>query len=166
MRVLSFILILVIFFTSYSCQKQDSYSETPAIYYNSLTVQYKTYPDNDVKLVGILNFDFIDGDGNIGFAENDDDNNTNTQDTIIPDIFITEYFKKDGIFQPKIKGPYTMPYFDDKVYKTLKGEIEIYFIHENYSPDTVYYECYIIDRDYNQSNIITTDTIIYSEYFK
>jgi len=163
LRVLSFILILVIFFTSYACQEQDSYSETPAIRLNSFIIDYKTYPGNDTKLVGTLSFNFVDGDGNIGFLENND----TIPDNNITDILITEYYKKNGVFEQQVKGPYALPYFDENVYrKTIKGDIDVYFIREDYSPDTVYYECYIIDREYNQSNIITTDTIIYSEYFK
>jgi len=163
LRVLSFILLLVIVSITYSCEEQDNYSEIPVISFNSFTVNYKTYPGPETKLVGTLKFGFVDGDGNIGFKENND----TIPDNNIIDILITEFYKKDGLFVQQQKGPYALPYFDDKVYrKTVKGDIEVYFIREGYSPDTVYYECYIIDRDYNQSNIITTDTIIYSEYFK
>jgi hypothetical protein len=151
----------------FSCEKSEDYNEIPEIKFRS----FEVIPgDGDYTISeGILTFDFVDGDGNIGFAENSDldsANNLYTANDIV-DFVYKEYYKQDGIFIEKEGNPFYLPYFKEGVYrKSLKGKIDIYFPRTILSPDTVYYEFYILDRDMNQSNIETTPEIIYSELLK
>lgn len=142
----------------FSCEKIEEYPETPEIKFRS----FEVIPGDGEYTIseGILTFDFVDGDGNIGYAENND---LDTSNNII-DFVYKEYYKQDGVFIEKNGDPFYLPYFQEGVYrKSLKGKIEIYFPRTILSPDTVYYEFYMLDRDMNQSNIETTPEIIYSE---
>jgi hypothetical protein len=142
----------------FSCEKVEDYPEIPEIKFRS----FEVIPGDGEYIIaeGVLTFDFVDGDGNLGFAENFDDDTTNN----IIDFIYTEYYKKDGVFVEKKGSPFYLPYFQEGVYrKNLKGKIDIYLPHTILSPDTVYYAFYIIDRDANKSNMETTSEIVYSE---
>lgn len=141
-----------------SCEKVEDYPEIPEIKFR----EFEVIPGDGEYIIseGVLTFDFTDGDGNIGFTENFDDDTANN----IIDFVYKEYFKQDGVFIEKEGGPFFLPHFQEGVYrKSLKGKIDIYLPHTILSPDTVYYEFYILDRDMNQSNVETTSEIIYSE---
>lgn len=142
----------------FSCEKVEDYPETPEIDFRA----FEVLPGDGEYIIseGVLTFDFIDGDGNIGYVENTDPDTSNN----VIDFVYTEYYKKDGVFVEKEGNPFYLPYFQEGVYrKSLKGKIDIYLPRTILSPDTVYYEFYIIDRDANKSNVETTPEIVYSE---
>ncbi len=152
-------IIILCSFLVLSCEKTEDYPEVPVIEY----ISFKVIPGDGESTVaeGILTFSVVDGDGNIGFSEN-------FSDTIISnnqiDFIYTEYYKQDGQFIEKTGNTYYLPYFEQGVYrKSLKGTIDIYFSRTILSPDTVYYQFQVMDRDFNMSNIETTPEIIYSE---
>lgn len=152
-------IIILCSFLVLSCEKSENYSEIPAIEF----ISFKVTPGDGEYTVaeGILTFSIVDGDGNIGFSEN-------FSDTIIGnnqiDFIYTEFYKQDGQFIEKEGNPYYLPYFEQGVYrKSLKGTVDIYFSRTIHSPDTVYYQFQVMDRDFNMSNIETTPEIIYSE---
>ena len=157
---LIFILFIIILF---SCEKAEDYSEIPNIEF----LEFRVDPgDGEYTTAnGIISFSFVDGDGNIGFYENSEFD-TITSNNIV-DFVYKEYYKQNGDFIEKEGDPYYLPYFEKGVYrKSLKGTIDIYLPRTILSPDTVYYEFYIMDRDSNQSNIEITPEIIYSEMLK
>ncbi len=150
---------ILCFLLAISCEKTEDYSEVPAIEF----ISFKVIPGDGESTIaeGILTFSFVDGDGNIGFSEN-------FSDTIVSnnqiDFIYTEFYKQDGQFIEKTGNTYYLPYFEQGIYrKSLKGTIDIYFSRTILSPDTVYYQFQVMDRDFNLSNIETTPEIIYSE---
>lgn len=157
-KTVIYIILTLIFI---SCEKVEEHSDIPEITFKDFEV--KTI-DTELgpTLYGIIIFDFIDGNGDIGFKENSDTIISNN----ISDIIIKE-FNPDGVLLKDTVGPYYLPYFDESSYgKSLKGEIKIKMPKTfNYS-DTVYYEFYIVDRENNHSNTITTPIYIYSEMEK
>ncbi|PLX17900.1 MAG: hypothetical protein C0597_06690 [Marinilabiliales bacterium] len=144
------------------CEQAEDNSEIPTIEFLSFNV----IPGDGESTIaeGIISFSFVDGDGNIGFLENTDANNDGNDTNNMVDFVYTEYHKQNGVFVEKSGDPYYLPYFEKGIYrKSLKGTIDIYLPRTILSPDTVYYEFYILDRDLNQSNIEITPEIIYSE---
>lgn len=155
--------ILSILIFSFGCEKEEDYSAIPEIKF----IGFNVIPGDEDYTVskGVLTFSFVDGDGNIGFYENSEFD-TITSNNIV-DFVYKEYYKQNGSFLEKDGNPFYLPYFEQNIYrKSLKGTIDIYFPRTILSPDTVYYEFYIMDRDYNISNIETTPEIIYSELLK
>ena len=151
------IIILSVLIVFCSCEKIENVSEIPEIKYLGIEV---TEGDGESYIaIGSLKFSFIDGNGDIGFIENAD-----TATPTINDIFVIEYYKDNSEFILKDTLKYWMPYFQEGVYRTsLKGEIEIKLGRNILSPDTVYYEFYILDRANHMSNIEITPEIIYSQ---
>lgn len=155
-KVVIFILTLVVFISS--CEKVETYSDIPEIKLDNFEVKSEKTQLDTWQLYGKLTFSFVDGDGDIGFLENSD----SISDNNISDVIIKEYHKDGSNFIEKTIGPYHLPYFEKGLYhKSIKGEVLINII--SHSSDTVYYEIFIIDREYHQSNTITTPTYIYSE---
>ncbi len=145
----------------WGCEKIEQHSPTPEIELINFDAEYQN-TDLGIKLLyGKLTFYFIDGDGNIGFEENSDNINENE----IPDVFIKE-LKPNGDVINDTLGPYYLPYFNNPVKRSLKGEIQINLMRLGNSEDTVYYEFFIKDRANNVSNVITTPVYIYSELAK
>ena len=154
----TYLVILLLFL--FSCEKAEDYPETPEIEF----ISFKVIPGDGEYTIskGVLSFSFVDGDGNIGFYENSEFDTSTTNNVV--DFVYKEYYKQNGSFVEKEGNPFYLPYFEEGIYrKSLKGTVDIYFPRTILSPDTVYYEFYIIDRDYHQSNIITTPEYIYSE---
>lgn len=147
----------------WGCEKIEQHSPIPEIELIGFDAAYKYDSDLEIDILyGELTFYFIDGDGNIGFAENSDSINFNE----IPDIIIKE-LKPNGEIIKDTLGPYYLPYFNESSYKkSLKGEIQVNLMRLAGSADTVYYEFYIKDRNNNESNLITTPVYIYSELAK
>jgi len=118
-----------------------------------------------------LYLDFIDGDGNFGLEEGENDN--------LPDacvkrynLFIDQYELQDGIWVNVTNNPcandentplyYSVPWAKPAgQIQTQKGEIKIelstnWYIGLEGPHDTIRFEIYIRDRDQNESNRITT----------
>ncbi len=147
--ILSLILLL-------SCSKVEEYSTTPEISFKSFNVKLKETALGPT-VYGELTFNFIDGDGDIGFEQNSDTIRNNEQ----TDVFIKEYNSKGEILRDTV-GPFYLPYFKENSYrKLLEGEVQINL--PTHLADSVYYEFYIIDRAFHSSNIVTTPVYIYSE---
>jgi len=149
-----------------SCVKFDPVSPVPEITFKSLDLAsiVDTSLDNPNLIVGVLLFEFIDGDANIG-VEEADANNTELSDSIRYNLFLTPYSKIDGVYS-LIEYDTIPPYYSiirdqklDRVgqNKTIKGDITLVIIDlPDY--DTIRYDFMLRDRAGNNSNIeITTD---------
>lgn len=145
------ILTLVIFTFFMSCKKAEDISPIPAISYYSMAV-VDTSQQSDYLEVAI---DFIDGDGNISFYE---------QDTIKNIRYTLFEMKNDTFVKAEIAFPlyYKIPYYEPKgTDKVLQGKIKTkFYIDDLQTFDTIRFECYIFDRAFNESNVITTPTIV------
>lgn len=158
MKKIGLISVLFLFFIS--CEKQENYSAIPEIEFTNFKVSIENTPLGN-ETIGTLSFAFVDGNGDIGFYENTD---SSYHGEPIPDIFIYENYKLNGSYIKADTLKYILPYFQKGEYKKLlKGSIDIRLIHTINDADTVFYEFYIMDRSYNESNIESTPEIIYSE---
>ena len=145
------ILTLVIFTFFMSCKKAEDISPIPAISYYSMAV-VDTSQQSDYLEVAI---DFIDGDGDISFYE---------QDTMKNIRYTLFEMVNDTFVEAEIAFPlyYKIPYYEPKgTDKVLQGKIKTkFYIDDLQSFDTIRFECYIFDRAFNESNVITTPTIV------
>lgn len=146
-----------------SCFKADVYPPEPQIEFIDFTFHDSIKEYNILK--GVLHFSFIDGDGNVGFGTG-----ANSPKT----VFINKY-KIENNIPVKIELDdeiinYKVPEFSTSGNrKYLKGEIIINSLDELApinSNDTIMYEFYIIDRDYNESNTENTGYLIPGDYLK
>jgi hypothetical protein len=147
-----------------SCRKIEELPDTPRIEFQSFEIFDTTDILGNKSKGGRLKFYFEDGDGNVGLKQPETrfDDSTN--------LFFTLYKKTNGIMQPASKNDplapaaYRVPYMvrlgQNKI---LKGTISVTFLYLFYTPaDTISYDFYLEDRDYNESNVETTSEIILS----
>jgi len=147
-----------------TCRKIEELPDIPRIEFQSFEIFDTTDILGNNAKGGKLKFYFEDGDGNVGLMqpENRLDDTTN--------LFFTLYRKTNGIMQPADKNDpltpsaYRVPYMvrlgQNKI---LKGTISVTFLYLFYtSADTISYEFYLEDRQYNESNLETTSEIIVS----
>lgn len=139
----------------WGCKKEDTYSKIPEIKFVSLEKFDYTTPFDSV----VLTFSFTDGDGDIGVA---------SSDTATRDAFAKLYELKNGTYEEWTIGTpilqYALPYMEPRgSNESLKGEISIAINYNILQPnDTIRYDLYIVDRAGNQSNTITTSSIVTS----
>ena len=148
-----------------SCIKTEPVSTIPEITFKSLEALLVTDTLGNIKTIGKLEFSFIDGDADIGVAE-EVANDTELPDSERYNLFLTPYSKIDGIYS-LIEYDSIPPYYsiveDDKLTrvgqnKTIKGTITLE-IEDLPNYDTIRYDFYIRDRAGNNSNVETTTDI-------
>jgi hypothetical protein len=144
------VLLLLIFLLS--CKKAEDISPIPSISYYSMNVVDATSLESKHLEIKI---DFIDGDGNISFYE---------EDTIKNIIYTLYQMENDTFRLVNLVYPYhfQIPYYEPLgIDKVLQGKIKTkFFLDDLQLYDTIKFECYIFDRDYNESNIISTPIIL------
>lgn len=151
---------------STSCEKIRQLPPEPVIEFRQFSMYDSIDPLGNNSKVGILEFYFEDGDGDLGLEEGTDDEN----DTV--NLFFTLYRKTDGVFtevtteddDPNYPSGYRIPYLErEGQNKVLQGTAEITFFYFFYDPaDTIRYDFYIKDRAGNESNVETTCEIPFS----
>lgn len=149
--LLSFILAAVFA----SCQKSKNLSDIPRITFNSLTAS--KYPSG-LDSTAVLNFDYEDGDGNIGsLLENPPPEYRN--------LFVNYFLLVNGIWTEPVLPvgfdaaiPNLTPKAKDKA---ISGDITYNLIlPPNAKNDTIRFTVYIVDRLNNKSNVITTSELV------
>jgi hypothetical protein len=155
------LIILTLYLFCTACEKVEEYSEIPYIKYKDFIFETENI-DDFINHVGFLSFEFIDGDGDIGFNENSD----TVIDNEIYDVLISGYTKINGDFI-LTDSTYNvlLPYFAEGVYrKYLRGEMKIQiYLNPDQTNDTVRYDFQIMDRAYNLSNLESTPELIIPE---
>ena len=144
----------------FSCEKAKDVSPIPVITLYQINLIEATAPEvipSESKHLEIL-IDFIDGDGDISFYEHD----------TVKNIIYTLYKMENDTFKVvDLENPYhwTIPFYEPKgTNKVVQGKIKTKFLYEDISRfDTIKFDCYIFDRAYNKSNIISTSTIIVAD---
>jgi hypothetical protein len=147
-----------------SCRPKDTHSVIPEISFKSFYVHDSVDPLGNIGTVGSLVFSFIDGDGDIGFNEND---TTSVVDTTDFNLFFTLYYLDQGFLEKvgdeDIQTPleYRIPYLEKgKTDNVLSGEIQVDFFYLLFPYDTIAYDFFLIDRAGHQSNIESTPLIV------
>jgi len=155
------LIFIAIIFVVVSCKKIEEYPDTPQI--TGITYSIKDTVDvldNHVKKL-ILELSVIDGDGDLGLFDSDTVSPGDTSK-----VYIYQYNRINGIYVPEeveenrfYRIPFSQPAGQNK---TLKCRILIdmeYQVMDNFS-DTLKYECFIIDRAWHKSNVITSPEIV------
>lgn len=163
MKKLTVILILL-GISMYQCQEKPVYPDVPIINYESFFLYITTNNLDQEVLTGKLNFSFTDGDGNIGFEPWPDTSAIGLPDTQRYNLFLQMYDLEDNEFVkvPEDDGgylKYIIPYLDKQ---PLSGTISVTIEYPIIRYDTIFYTFFLYDREYNRSNIDTTDVQILS----
>ncbi|NNF01878.1 MAG: hypothetical protein HKN22_04270 [Bacteroidia bacterium] len=163
MRQLISICVIVVFVLgSSSCEKTKKYPDEPVITFESI---YTKIGSNGKDSTLSIDFSFTDGDGNLGLRDSDLSPPFDPG-SYYHNNFFGKYFKQiNGVFVHdtlvKING--RIPYLNSGGNnKALTGDItyDILLLGLNTPGDTVKIEFFVVDRDLNHSNIITTPSIV------
>lgn len=157
------LVLLLAMIISSACEEVVSYPDIPQIDYQSFTLFSTTDVLGNKILIGKLNFDFTDGDGNLGLDQPD---SLNIPDSLIYNLYLNLYEKKGADFQKKETNSYLnfrIPLIE-KIgsNKTLSGNITVDLEYKTLEYDTIFYSFYIVDRDFNASNVDSTDLLIFT----
>lgn len=152
-------ILLTVSIITFSCLETEPVSPIPAIKFVSFKLAYGSGIDqNDTVIVGKLEFEFIDGDADLGVYEEDSSFN----------LFLTPFEKIDSLYYKIDSGAnyqqvnkFRIPH-DPKMdrvgqNKTINGVIRFditYIVTPEI--DTLKYEFYISDRALNKSNVEST----------
>ena len=161
-KFLLWILLATLCFTS--CRPRHPFSDIPTLQFVSLEkIDNGTDSDNEA----LLTVYFTDGDGNIGLNASDNKPPFDTASEFYYNFFITYYEVQNGVWvsPENLKDQFNirLPRFlSSDIEEPIDGNIEsIININNPYSSfDTIRFECYLVDRDLNKSNIIYTDTLV------
>jgi len=162
----TFFVLFLIFLTLNSCFKQENYPLEPIVTYDTFLVS-----GNDGKAQ--IQFDFTDGDGDLGLLESDTLAPYNREGDFYYNLILT-YFEKDDnlgwvvgknlegediILQFRLK-----PVLNYSIEKGIKGNLtydfDFYYNLLSDQSDTIKYQFQVIDRALNKSNIGETDPIL------
>lgn len=143
-----------------SCEKLETYSEIPQVEFT------KIYLADTLDALGnhvkrqLVYLEIIDGDGNLGLNSWDTTGKFDSESVFYHNLFMTLSFKNsDGSYTEledisqnlRYRVPYKEPIGQNKYLKAeVKVTIEI--PREYFDYDTVRYEFYAVDRDFNYSN--------------
>jgi len=158
------IILILLPLALHQCQETPVYPDVPLINYESFYL-YTTINSLDQEvLTGKLNFSFTDGDGNVGFEPWPDTVAIGLPDTQRYNLFLQVHDLQNGEFVevPEEDGgylKYIIPYLDKQ---PLTGTISVTIEYPIIRFDTIFYTFYLYDREYNMSNIDSTDVLVLS----
>ena len=158
-------IVLIVLFLLVSCNEiAPEYPDEPVVAYVGFGLFISVDPLGNKNLIGQLTFDFTDGDGNLGLYPLPDSLGLILPDTVKYNFFLQLYDLKNYEYEkvPEEEGgilKYRIPYLDKQ---PLKGTLDLEISYPVILHDTIFYTFYIYDRDFNRSNVDTTDVIILS----
>ena len=159
--IISGILVLILA----SCEEiQPEYPDEPVIDYQSFSFFVMEDELGNLVLNGRLSFEFTDGDGNLGLYELSDELAQNQPDSVKYNFYLQLYDIRgyEVVEVPEDDGgllKYRIPYMDKQ---PLSGTIDLDISYPVIVYDTIFYTFWINDRDFNKSNIDTTEIVILS----
>lgn len=148
-----------------ACKKEEKFSNTPAIEFVSLTkIDNGTQIDQRATLV----LHFQDGDGDIGLNSTDITPPFDTSSVYYYNFFIDYYKKVNGEFEKiefeEISFNQRIPRLSETLPESIEGDITLNLDINSYdlstTYDTIRFQCYIVDRELNHSNIVTTPELV------
>jgi len=158
-----FYLILVLVILSVSCKKPKTYPSEPSITFKQLV---KNINPQGLDESADLTISFVDGDGDIGLAEDDTVPPYNPESIYYYNFYITYFIKHNGVFEElplAIPASQRIPYIPHAGRdQSLSGDIIMHldFLGFQFNNDTVRFDTYIYDRALHKSNTVTTSEII------
>lgn len=158
--VLSLFSLAIIFA---ACEEIKTYPEIPSVDYQSFSLYATTDALGNKILLGKLEFEFTDGDGDIGLNQPESEN---PPDSLLYNLYLSLYEKQDTGFtktEDINSLNFRVPYIERKGQnKTLKGRITIDLEYKIIEYDTFFYTFYIVDRQFNKSNVDSSDVLIFT----
>lgn len=157
MRIIAPFLISI--FLLSSCSNKLEYSDIPEIEFKDFLLSYYEDALNNKTYLGILKFNVVDGDGDIGYYDRDTIYNYDTSK-----VYLTlyrkcgnEYVEKEDSLPYEYQIPYITPAGKSK---SIKAEIviEIFFPEPL---DTMKFDFFIVDRAMNKSNVSSTYDFVF-----
>jgi hypothetical protein len=151
-----------------SCGKIEQMSPIPHIEFTSFTVTDSSDALGNREKAGKLLFYFEDGDGDMGFDDPRNEAIDTTKVDSLKNMFIDSYRKVNGKmvkitneYDPvKAYSYWRIPYMEKTGQnKLLKGTISLSILYSFYNTrdsDIVRYDLYIVDRNNNISDTIST----------
>lgn len=144
--------------------EMSSFSDSPIPTLALKRAEVLPHPALPRDSIIILEFEYTDGDGDLGYVETDTLSGN--------DLLISFRFIKDNIAQPFIipvandtlnfnrRLPYLTPSGSDKSIKgTIKAQIPIN-PYPDFRPDSVFFNAVLFDRSFNQSNEVETPILV------
>ncbi len=156
--IMAFVLTLLV-----SCEEiAPVYPIEPVVDYQSFGFFISVDELGNKNLVGRLTFDFTDGDGNVGLYPISDTFSINQPDSVKYNFFLQIHELKENEYVPLPDEEggilkYRIPYLDKQ---PLKGTMDLDIFYPVIVTDTFFYTFFITDRDFNRSNLDTTDVIV------
>ncbi len=151
-----------------ACPAPQQYSNIPNIEFKQLALKDSSDLLGNKNKIYTLLFKVIDGDGNIGLKESDTSGVFAPGELYSNNLFTTLYEISNGDtlkLPPEKQRNFRIPYIQPQgQYKTLIADIyvNIAFAYNNEGAlpyDSVFFEFYLIDRDFAQSNIQKTPVL-------
>jgi hypothetical protein len=152
-----------------SCLKPEDYPDQPVLSSASITL----FADS-----AVLNLDFTDGDGNFGLEQGDTLGSFGLCEHRY-NIYCNFYYRKNGIWNwvelndcvninatPfHLRAPWVKPTGQNPTQKgQIKVELNDYFpdseVDTGYMVDTCKFEIYLVDRDFNTSNTLSSNEFL------
>ncbi len=154
MKKIDVIILAMLLMVGISCKKPKVATVVPTLSYLSYD---HLYDINNKDTTGLLKIYFVDGDGDVGM----------NQDEAGVDFYSVLYHKANGVWKrDSLNYNYRLPYLVGQGGSgAMKGEILITFnkiIVTSFPmpyPDSVKFQCYIVDRAGNESNKVFTSPI-------
>ena len=146
------------------CGEIVSYPDVPSVEFKAFNLYTSTDILGNQILLGKLDMDFTDGDGDVGINQ---PSSGDLPDTLQFNLFLNLYEVINKI-PNKIEGPvgelkYRIPYMERiGQNKTLQGTITVDIEYKSIEYDSIFYTFYILDRAFNRSNTDTTRLIIFT----
>ncbi len=170
-----FILIMFLLIALGSCKKRESFSEIPALEYQSFIALYNS--NLEVYDRGVITVNYTDGDGDIGLAQGDTFAPYNPDSRYYYNFIITYFEMQNGVvtevpllsYNPSTQDydtvslsariPMLTPEGRTKAIKgTIQDTIFIYNFNSDY--DTVRFSVVLVDRALHESNEVYTPFVI------
>lgn len=166
-KILINTIIAILLISAFACEKIRQLPPEPRIEFRNFALKDSLEPElNNMTKVGLLEFYFEDGDGDLGLGEPGQ-----AADTIDKNIHLKIYRKINGVYEePEERyvlgdADYRIPLLERTGQnKTLMGTIELTiwypFLHQHVN-DTIMYDLVIEDRAGNLSNTVSTCEIYF-----
>lgn len=149
-----------------SCDKtgDEVYPDEPVVDYQGFGIYVSEDALGNKVVVGRITFDFIDGDGNLGLPELEENTNPILPDSLKYNFYLQLYDLQgyEYVKVPESEGgflKYRIPFLNKQ---PLKGTMDLDISYPVIVYDTIFYTFYIVDRSFNISNTDTTDIIVLS----
>lgn len=163
MKKILFTVLTIIFF---SCRKEPNYSDVPKIDFNRVE-HYQIFRDFNFEDSLNIKLNFEDGNGDLGLDPDDINGNDKFTGKFAQNYFCTLLKKKDTSWvevDKDLNGTYL------RLLETGAGPIDGILNYaviinplietEIIDGDSIKFEIYILDRALNQSNTISTNSIV------